>query len=64
MLALFIGWIIYFFYAVNRFRSSRNPKADYVGVRSHASTYIELASRAEAVLLIFIAVPLVGEGRG
>ena len=23
MLALFIGWIIYFFYAVHRFRSSR-----------------------------------------
>jgi cytochrome c oxidase subunit 2 len=59
MLALFIGWMIYFFYAVNRFRSSRNPKADYVGVRNHASSYIELAVAAiEAVLLIFIAVPL------
>jgi cytochrome c oxidase subunit 2 len=59
MLALFIGWIIYFFYAVWRFRSSRNPKADYVGVKSHASSYIELAvAGVEAVLLIFIAVPL------
>jgi cytochrome c oxidase subunit II len=59
MLALFIGWIIYFFYTVNRFRSSRNPKADYVGVRNHASSYIELAvAGVEAVLLIFIAVPL------
>src|SRR5271156_1138545 len=59
MLALFIGWMIYFFYAVNRFRSSRNPKADYVGVKNHASSYIELAVAAvEAVLLIFIAVPL------
>jgi cytochrome c oxidase subunit II len=59
MLALFIGWMIYFFYAVHRFRSSRNPKADYVGVRNHASSYIELAVAAiEAVLLIFIAVPL------
>jgi cytochrome c oxidase subunit II len=59
MIALFVGWIIYFFYAVNRFRSSRNPKADYVGVRNHASSYIELAVAAvEAVLLIFIAVPL------
>jgi cytochrome c oxidase subunit 2 len=59
MLALFIGWIIYFFYAVNRFRSSRNPKADYVGVRNHASSYIEIAVAAvEAVLLVFIAVPL------
>jgi cytochrome c oxidase subunit II len=59
MLALFVGWIIYFFYAVNRFRASRNPKADYVGVTSHASNYAELAVVvAEAVLLIFIAVPL------
>ncbi|MGH7975292.1 MAG: cytochrome c oxidase subunit II [Limisphaerales bacterium] len=59
MLALFIGWIIYFFYAVYRFRSSRNPKADYVGVRNHASSYIELAvAGIEAVLLIFVAVPL------
>ena len=59
MLALFIGWIAYFCYAVWRFRASRNPKADYVGVKSHASSYVELAVAAvEAVLLIFIAVPL------
>ena len=59
MIALFIGWIIYFFYALYRFSSSRNPKADYVGVRNHASSYIELAvAGVEAVLLVFIAVPL------
>jgi cytochrome c oxidase subunit 2 len=59
MIALFIGWIIYFIYAVNRFRSSRNPKADYVGVRNHATSYLELAiAGIEAVLLVFIAVPL------
>jgi len=59
MIALLLGWIIYFFYAVNRFRSSRNPKADYVGVKNHASSYIELAvAGVEAVLLIFVAVPL------
>src|SRR5260221_5540435 len=59
MIALFFGWIFYFFYAVNRFRRSRQAKADYVGVPSHASTYLELAiAGIEAVLLIFIAVPL------
>ena len=59
MLALFVGWIIYFFYAVNRFRRSRNPKADYVGVTSHASSVIEISVvLAEAVLLLFVAVPL------
>src|ERR1700685_2280523 len=59
MIALFIGWIIYFFYAVNSFRRSRKPTAGYVGVTSHASSYAELGVvLAEAVLLIFIAVPL------
>src|ERR1700733_8521944 len=59
MFALFIGWICYFFYAVYRFSSVRNPKADYVGVRNHASSYIELAvAGIEAILLIFVAVPL------
>jgi cytochrome c oxidase subunit II len=59
MLALFVGWIIYFFYALYRFRQSRNPRANYHGVRSHASNYIELAVAAiEAVLLVGIAVPI------
>ena len=37
MIALFVGWSAYFLYAIWRFRKSRNPKADYVGVTSHAS---------------------------
>jgi cytochrome c oxidase subunit 2 len=59
MIALFIGWVIYFGYAVWRFRASRNPKADYQGVRNHASSYLELTVAAiEAVLLIGIAIPV------
>ena len=59
MIALFLGWIIYFFYVLHRFRSSRNPRADYTGVKSHASNYLELGvAGVEAVLLIFVAVPL------
>lgn len=59
MLALFIGWVCYFIYALWRFHHSRNPKADYHGVRNHASNYIELTvAGIEAVLLIFVAVPL------
>ena len=61
MIALFVGWLLYFGYALLRFRRSRNPKADYVGVKSHASSYVELAvAGVEAVLLIFVAVPLWG----
>ena len=59
MALLFVGWIIYFFYAIWRFNHKRNPKADYHGVRNHASNYIELiVAGIEGVLLIFVAVPL------
>ena len=59
MIALFLGWIVYFFYALFRFHHARNPKADYVGVRNHSSSYIELAvAGVEALLLVFVAVPL------
>ncbi len=58
MIVLFVGWLAYFCYALLRFRRSRNPKADYFGVRNHASNYIEIAvALVEAVLLIGLAVP-------
>ena len=31
-----------FLYAIFRFRKSANPKADYVGVKSHASSWLEV----------------------
>ena len=40
--ALFVGWLGYFLLAMVRFNKAANPKADYVGVRSHASTYLEI----------------------
>jgi cytochrome c oxidase subunit II len=59
MIALFVGWIIYFAYVLLRFYHKRNPKADYVGVKSHASSYIEVAVAAvEGVLLLGLAIPL------
>jgi cytochrome c oxidase subunit 2 len=59
MAALFVGWLAYFAYTLFRFHRSRNPKADYVGVKNHASNYIEGAvAIVEAVLLIFVAIPL------
>jgi len=59
MFALFIGWIIYFGYAIWRFQSKRNPKADYEGVKNHASNYIELiVAGVEAVLLCGVAIPV------
>jgi cytochrome c oxidase subunit II len=59
MIALFVGWLAYFAYALFRFHRSRNPKADYIGVRNHASNYIEvIVALVEALILIFVAVPL------
>lgn len=57
--ALFIGWLSYFLYVIFRYNKKSNPKADYVGVTNHSSTWIEGAvAIVEAVLLIGFAVPL------
>jgi len=57
--ALFVGWLAYFAYVLFRFYRTRNPKADYVGVKNHASSNIEAAvALIEGILLIGVAVPL------
>ena len=62
MLALFIVWSVFFVYVLMRFRASRNPKADYVGVKSKASTYGEVAvAIAEGVLLLGFSIPMWAE---
>ena len=58
MLILFVGWAIYFVWVLFRFRAGRNPKANYAGVRSHFSQYVEIGvAVVEAVLLIAFAIP-------
>jgi cytochrome c oxidase subunit 2 len=62
MTILFVGWITYFFYTITRFHQSRNPKADYHGVRSHFSTHLEATVViVEAVILLGFAIPLWGK---
>ena len=59
MLVLFVGWGIFFIYTLVRFRRSRQPKANYTGVKSHFSSYLEVAVLiAEIVLLFAFSVPL------
>src|SRR5688572_24149258 len=59
MLILFVGWGGFFLYCVVRFRKSRNPVADYAGVKSNASKYSEIAvAVVEAILLVGFAIPL------
>jgi len=59
MVILFVGWMGFFLYTVFRFRRSRNPVADYRGVKSHASSYLEVAVViAELALLAGLSIPL------
>lgn len=59
MLVLFVGWGTFFVYSLIRFRKKANPRADYVGVKSHASSYIEVGvALFEGVLLVGFAVPV------
>jgi len=58
MLVLFVGWGIFFVYTLFRFNRTRNPKADYHGVKNHYSSYLEFAvALIEAVLLIGFSLP-------
>ncbi len=59
MFVLFIGWGAFFTYVLIRFRQSRNPVANYAGVKSHASSYVEGAVLVvELVLLFAFSIPL------
>jgi cytochrome c oxidase subunit 2 len=58
MLALFVGWGIFFTYSLIRFRASANPKANYNGVTSHVSSYLEIGlAVVETVILLAFAIP-------
>jgi cytochrome c oxidase subunit 2 len=62
MAILFVGWITYFFYTIFRFHKSRNPKADYHGVKSKAAAHLEFSVvLVEAVLLLGFGLPLWGK---
>jgi len=59
MLALFVGWTMYFLYVLARFRRSRNPSANYTGAKGKAAKYVEVGVVvAEAILLIGFGFPL------
>jgi cytochrome c oxidase subunit 2 len=59
MLVLFVGWGGFFAYCLVRFRQSRNPVADYRGVTSNRSTYLEVGvAVVEGILLVGFAIPL------
>jgi cytochrome c oxidase subunit 2 len=56
---LLFGWLAFYIFCLIRFRKGKNPKADYYGVRGHASTHIEVGVVIiEIVLLLGFAFPL------
>lgn len=56
---LFVGWFAFFLYTIFRFSAKRNPKADPHGVKSHASSYLEvIVALVEVALLVGFAIPL------
>ena len=56
---LLLGWSIFLVVALFKYHESRNPKADYHGVRNHASTHLEVGVVIiEAILLLGFAFPL------
>ncbi len=58
MLVMFVFWGSYFLYVLYRFRGSRNPKPDYRGMRSHWSTWTEIAVAViEVILLVGFSIP-------
>ena len=59
MLALFVGWSVFFIFTLLRFRKGRNPQANYTGAKTHTSTYLEVGVAViEGVLLIGFSIPL------
>jgi cytochrome c oxidase subunit II len=58
MLVLFVGWSIFFVYALVRFRRKAHPVASYHGLRGRWSTWLEGGVLgAEIVLLAFFSIP-------
>ena len=59
MLVLFIGWGAFYIYTLIRFRKSRQPVANYHGVKSHISSYLEVGILViEVILLVGFSIPL------
>jgi cytochrome c oxidase subunit 2 len=58
MIVLFVGWGVYFIVVLFKFRKKKNPKANYKGVTSHFTTWIEVGVVIiEAVLLLGFSIP-------
>jgi cytochrome c oxidase subunit 2 len=59
MLVLFVGWGGFFALLPGPFPAIAESVADYTGVKSHTSSYLEVACAiVEAILLVGFSIPL------
>jgi len=59
MIALFVGWTLFFLLCLFKFHRRKNPNAQYHGVKNHVSTHLEIGVViVEAVLLLGFALPM------
>ncbi len=59
MIALFVGWTIFFLFCLFKFWHKRHGKASYGGVQNHVSSHLEIGVViVEAVILLGFAFPL------
>ena len=64
MLLLFVGWGAFFIFTIIKFREGAHTTANYDGVKSHFSRYVEIVIIVfEAVLLVGFAYPIWSELR-
>lgn len=62
MIILAIGWGAFFLISLFKFRRKKNPKADYAGVKSHISSYLEVGLVVvEALFLVGLSIPFWGQ---
>ena len=58
MLAMFVGWSIFFVYVLVRFRRSAHPRARYEGTAGRWARFAGVAVvSAEGILLVFFSIP-------
>ena len=53
MIILFIGWSLYYVYALYRFRQSKNPTANYTGIKSNFVIYLAGIIIVEEMIVLF-----------
>jgi cytochrome c oxidase subunit 2 len=62
MLVLFVGWGAFFAYTLFKFRARRGRVADYHGIQTHFSTYIEVGVVVvEVIILVGLSIPVWAE---